>query len=78
MFNGMHMVAVSTDVNLATQTLTEESSYRFHAFSADDAITLVCATVFQNPHNPSSALNCRAFLSVNAFVLLLNTPEAKG
>ncbi|KAF7776291.1 hypothetical protein Agabi119p4_4684 [Agaricus bisporus var. burnettii] len=40
MFNGMHMVAVSTDVNLATQTLTEESSYRFHAFSADDAITL--------------------------------------
>jgi hypothetical protein len=78
MFNGMQMVAVSTDVNLATQALTEENSYRFRAFSADDAITLVCATVFQNAYNPKTALDCRAFLSVNAFVLLLDTQRAKG
>ncbi len=40
------MMAVPTDANLATQALSEEGTYRFHAFSADDAITLVRATIF--------------------------------
>ncbi|KXN87960.1 hypothetical protein AN958_07970 [Leucoagaricus sp. SymC.cos] len=40
MFNGIHMMAVPTDANLATQALSEESTYRFQAFSTDDAITL--------------------------------------
>lgn len=34
------MMAVPTDANLATQALSEEKTYRFQAFSADDAITL--------------------------------------
>jgi len=34
------MMAVPPDANLAAQALTDESNYRFRAFSADDAITL--------------------------------------
>jgi len=41
MFSGIQMMAVPTDTNLANHALSEESTYRFHAFSADDAVTLV-------------------------------------
>jgi hypothetical protein len=41
MFNAIQMMAAPTEANLATQALSEERTYRFHAFSADDAITLV-------------------------------------
>lgn len=41
MFSGIHMMTVPSDANLASHALAEEGSYRFHAFSADDAITLV-------------------------------------
>jgi len=41
MFSGIQMMAVPTDANLANHALSEESTYRFHAFSADDAVTLV-------------------------------------
>ncbi|KAJ3561156.1 hypothetical protein NP233_g10368 [Leucocoprinus birnbaumii] len=34
------MMTVPTDANLATQALEEESTYRFQAFSVDDAVTL--------------------------------------
>ncbi|KAL9712564.1 hypothetical protein Ac2012v2_003801 [Leucoagaricus gongylophorus] len=40
MFSGIQMMAVPTDTNLANHALSEESTYRFHAFSADDAVTL--------------------------------------
>jgi len=32
---------IPTDAELATQTLTEEGSFRFATFSASDAVTLV-------------------------------------
>lgn len=35
-----------TDADLATQTLTEEGSYRFASFSASDAVTLVRSFAF--------------------------------
>ncbi|EKM59436.1 uncharacterized protein PHACADRAFT_114191 [Phanerochaete carnosa HHB-10118-sp] len=40
MFNGFHPPQPPSDAELATQTLNEESSYRFHSFSANDAVTL--------------------------------------
>ena len=40
MFNGLHHM-YPTDAEIATQTLTEEGSYRFPSFSASDAVTLV-------------------------------------
>jgi len=40
------MMAVPTDANLANHALSEENTYRFHTFSADDAITLVQAQSF--------------------------------
>jgi len=43
MFSGIQMTAVPTDANLANNALLEENTYRFQAFSAEDAITLVQA-----------------------------------
>jgi len=40
MFNGFHTPVPPSDAELATQTLNEESSYRFPSFSANDAVTL--------------------------------------
>ncbi|KAI0698635.1 hypothetical protein BC835DRAFT_1268715 [Cytidiella melzeri] len=40
MFNGFHNPIPPSDAELATQTLNEESSYRFPSFSANDAVTL--------------------------------------
>ncbi|CAL1701562.1 unnamed protein product [Somion occarium] len=40
MFNGFHSPIPPSDAELATQTLNEESSYRFPSFSANDAVTL--------------------------------------
>lgn len=40
MFNGFHPPVPPTDAELATQTLHEESSYRFTSFNANDAVTL--------------------------------------
>ena len=42
MFNGLytHSQASPTDAELAAQTLSEETSYRFPAFSSTDAVTL--------------------------------------
>lgn len=40
MFNGFHNPIPPSDAELATQTLNEESSYRFQSFSANDAVTL--------------------------------------
>jgi len=39
MFNGLYTMP-PTDADLATQTLSEEGSYRFSSFSASDAVTL--------------------------------------
>ncbi|KAF9468906.1 hypothetical protein BDZ94DRAFT_1152837 [Collybia nuda] len=39
MFNGFHAMG-PTDAELATQTLSEEGSFRFASFSASDAVTL--------------------------------------
>jgi len=43
MFSGIQIMAVPIDANLANHALSEENTYRFHTFSADDAITLVQA-----------------------------------
>lgn len=40
MFNGFHNPQPPSDAELATQTLNEESSYRFRSFTANDAVTL--------------------------------------
>lgn len=40
MFNGFSTPIPPSDAELATQTLNEESSYRFPSFSANDAVTL--------------------------------------
>ena len=40
MFGGLHSHIPPSDAELATQTLNEESSYRFPSFSANDAVTL--------------------------------------
>ncbi|KAI0761728.1 hypothetical protein BC629DRAFT_1545324 [Irpex lacteus] len=40
MFNGFHPPQPPTDAELATQTLSDESSHRFPSFSANDAVTL--------------------------------------
>ncbi|KAI0939640.1 hypothetical protein AcV5_000988 [Taiwanofungus camphoratus] len=40
MFNGFHTPILPSDAELATQTLNEESSYRFPSFTANDAVTL--------------------------------------
>ncbi|PSR73488.1 hypothetical protein PHLCEN_2v10780 [Hermanssonia centrifuga] len=40
MFSGFHSPVAPTDAELATQTLNEESSYRFPSFTANDAVTL--------------------------------------
>lgn len=40
MFAGFHNPIPPSDAELATQTLNEESSYRFPSFSANDAVTL--------------------------------------
>ncbi|KAI0080676.1 hypothetical protein K474DRAFT_1704487 [Panus rudis PR-1116 ss-1] len=40
MFNGFHSPIPPSDAELATQTLNEESSYRFSSFTANDAVTL--------------------------------------
>ena len=40
MFNGFHNPIPPSDAEIATQTLNEESSYRFPAFSANEAVTL--------------------------------------
>lgn len=40
MFNAFQNPAPPSDAELATQTLNEESSYRFASFSANDAVTL--------------------------------------
>jgi hypothetical protein len=40
MFSGFHNPQPPSDAELATQTLNEESSYRFRSFSASDAVTL--------------------------------------
>lgn len=43
MFSGIHEMAPS-DAELATQALAEEGNYRFPAFDAADAVTLVSFT----------------------------------
>lgn len=43
MFSGIHEMA-PTDADLATQALAEEGNYRFPAFDAADAVTLVSFT----------------------------------
>ena len=43
MFSGIHEMA-PTDAELATQALAEEGNYRFPAFDAADAVTLVSFT----------------------------------
>jgi len=40
MFNGLYSHLSPSDADLAAQTLTEESSYRFPSFSTTDAVTL--------------------------------------
>lgn len=40
MFNGLYSHLSPSDAELAAQTLTEESSYRFPSFSTNDAVTL--------------------------------------
>ena len=40
MFNAFQNPAPPNDTELASQTLTEESSYRFASFTANDAVTL--------------------------------------
>ena len=40
MFNAFQNPAPPSDTELANQTLTEESSYRFASFTANDAVTL--------------------------------------
>ena len=45
MFNGLYTMP-PTDADLATQTLSEEGSYRFSSFSASDAVTLVSLKIF--------------------------------
>ncbi|KAI0796507.1 hypothetical protein C8Q75DRAFT_802203 [Abortiporus biennis] len=40
MFNGFHTPIPPSDAELATQTLNEESTYRFPSFDANDAVTL--------------------------------------
>ncbi|TDL29761.1 hypothetical protein BD410DRAFT_780248 [Rickenella mellea] len=41
MFNGLHHTqASSSNAELATQTLTEENSYRFPSFNVEDAVAL--------------------------------------
>ncbi|KAI0736111.1 hypothetical protein C8Q72DRAFT_802791 [Fomitopsis betulina] len=40
MFNGFHTPMPPTDAELASQALTEESTYRFRSFNANDAVTL--------------------------------------
>ncbi|GBE79365.1 hypothetical protein BKA93DRAFT_820543 [Sparassis latifolia] len=40
MFNGFHTPIPPSDAEIATQTLNEESSCRFHSFTANDAVTL--------------------------------------
>jgi len=45
MFNGLYTMP-PTDADIATQTLSEEGNYRFSAFSASDAVTLVSFNMF--------------------------------
>lgn len=40
MFNGLYSHLSPSDAELASQTLTEESSYRFPSFNTNDAVTL--------------------------------------
>lgn len=47
MFNSLYTIP-PTDVDIATQTLSEEGSYRFSSFSASDAVTLVSFNIFMS------------------------------
>ena len=48
MFSGILEMS-PTDAELATQALTEEGNYRFPAFTAADAVTLVSLRIPSGP-----------------------------
>jgi len=78
MFNGLHQMPRSpTDAEMATQTLTEEGTYRFPSFTASDAVTLVgqCSQ-FGKECDTESIL--RDYPFANDFVRPRDTPKEKG
>lgn len=66
-----------TDAEIATQTLTEEGSFRFSSFSASDAVTLVRTSLYRCCPGRFKIIFPRAFLYESAFVQHLVILEAR-
>ena len=77
MFSGIHEMA-PTDAELATQALAEEGSYRFPAFTAADAVTLVRRSRFLPDGDILKHTYIRAFLFENASGDHNDMEKAKG